>query len=83
MNITQREIEAGLRPAIHPNPSTKLDAKTLSLRIKWVNNLRSVVSRRMPKNKVGSPIISDVDLLLADSSEREEALEMTLKNKKQ
>ena len=45
-----------------------------ALRIKWVNALRAIVSRRMPKNKMGATIISDVDLLTASPAERLEAL---------
>lgn len=51
----------------HPNT-------LLKKRIRWVNTLRKIVGRRMPKNKVGQPIIGDVDLLLATKEERVEAI---------
>lgn len=51
----------------HPNASLKK-------RIRWTNTLRKIVGRRMPKNKVGSPLISDVDMLLAKKEERIEAI---------
>jgi hypothetical protein len=44
------------------------------LRVKWVNNLRTIVSRRMPKNKSGTALTSDVDLLLANPEEIAESI---------
>lgn len=85
-NLYQREITYGLRLENPPDlsqteyaPST--DSALLLKQIKWVNALRAVVSRRMPRNKCGVPVISDVDLLLATESEREEALEVLMKKK--
>jgi len=46
----------------------------LELRVKWINSLRMVVSRRCPKNNSGSPMVSDIDLLNASEEERCEAL---------
>lgn len=46
----------------------------MQFRIDWVNHLRTIVGRRMPKNKIGNPITSDIDLLLATIPERIEAL---------
>jgi hypothetical protein len=43
------------------------------IRVKWVNALREIVSRTVPTNKVGTPMISDVDLLCATPEERAEA----------
>ena len=51
------------------------DKSELEKRVKWVNRLRTVVGRRMPKNVMGVPLVSDVDLLFAHLSERIEALE--------
>lgn len=44
------------------------------LRVKWVNNLRTIVSRRMPKNKSGTALTTDVDLLLAEPEEIAESI---------
>ena len=54
------------------------DKTKLELRVKWINNLRSVVGRGMPKNKGGVALVSDVDLLLASTSQRAEALIRTI-----
>lgn len=51
-----------------------LDRDNLKLRVKWVNTLREIVARRCPRNKVGSPIVSDTDVILATAEEHEEAL---------
>lgn len=51
------------------------DKSELEKRVKWVNRLRTVVGRRMPKNVMGVPLVSDIDLLFAHVSERVEALE--------
>lgn len=45
------------------------------LRIRWINALRSIVAKNCPKNKMGSPLVSDIDLLTASLEERFEALE--------
>jgi len=50
----------------------------LELRIKWINALRAIVGRRVPKNKSGVPLVTDVDLLLAEPHERMEALTTAL-----
>jgi hypothetical protein len=55
------------------------DRDKLDLRVKWVANLRTVVSRRCPVNKVGSPIVSDLDLLASSSRELCEAALRTMK----
>ena len=47
---------------------------TQELRVRYVNFLRDIVARRMPKNKVGVAMVSDVDLLLAESNEHCEAI---------
>ena len=44
------------------------------LRVKWINTLRGIVSRRMPKNKMGWPICSDVDVILATNEELAESI---------
>lgn len=85
-SLYQREIASGLRLENPPDLSATeyvpcTDSALLLKKIEWVNALRAVVSRRMPRNKCGVPIISDVDLLLATESEREEALEVLMKRK--
>lgn len=50
------------------------DRSNLDLRVFWANKLRDIISIRAPKNKVGSPIVSDIDVLCAEPKEREEAL---------
>lgn len=48
-------------------------------RVAYLNSLRSVVSRKCPKNKGGVPLVSDFDLLAAEPQEKEEAFEMARK----
>lgn len=83
MTITEKEIAAGLRPAHYEDLSAQLwEPRTdTAKRVKWSNTLRAIVARRMPRNKLGVPMVSDVDLLLATEEEREEALEITFKKK--
>lgn len=45
-----------------------------SIRVKWVGHLHSIVARRCPLNKVGSPLVSDIDKMFANCEERAEAL---------
>ena len=59
--------QAGIKLGLH-------DTDNLELRVKWINALRMVVSRRCPKNNSGTPIVSDIDLLNASEEERCEAL---------
>ena len=47
------------------------------LRTKWVNKLRDIVAVECPKNKMGAPLVSDVDLLNASFEQRTEAFEKT------
>ena len=72
---------------IAPNPLRSLNAiqilkenivKDLKTRVKWIGILRDIVSRRMPKNKVGSPMTSDIDLHFATCEEHVEALLRTI-----
>lgn len=80
MTLLEKEIASGLRPAEYPDLSNEpWKSKPNSMRVKWVNKLRDIVARRMPKNKMGWPVVSDVDLLLATEDEREEALNWILK----
>lgn len=51
------------------------DRNNHALRVRWVNTLRKIVDRRMPVNKMGSPMTTDVDVLLATYAEHIEALE--------
>jgi len=62
-SIRQKEIAIGLT-----------DRDNLDIRVDWINALRTIVSRRLPKNKSGMSLISDIDLMLADDDERTEAL---------
>jgi len=55
-----------------------MDVANLALRVKWVNTLRNIVSKRCPVNHIGTPICSDVDLLLATTEELCEALLRTM-----
>lgn len=80
MTLLEKEIASGLRLSTYPDLSQtpwKPDANPM--RVKWVNKLREIVSRRMPKNKMGWPVVTDVDLLLAEEWEREEALNWIFK----
>jgi len=54
------------------------DRSNHALRIKWINNLRAIVSRRMPVNKMGSPMTNDVDLMTANADEVAEAILRTM-----
>lgn len=47
---------------------------SVPLRVKYLNALRSIIGKRMPKNKAGAAIISDYDLLDASAKEFSEAL---------
>ena len=51
------------------------DRSNHAIRVRWVNTLRKIVDRRMPVNKMGSPMTTDVDVLLATYAEHIEALE--------
>jgi len=55
---------------------------SLASRVKFVNALRSIVGRRMPKNKAGTPLVSDFDLIDAIISERAEAIEAAINQAK-
>lgn len=78
MTITEKQISLGLRPAKYFDRSSTtfdpLSDPSCGLKVKYVNALRAVVAKRMPRNRCGVPIVSDVDLLLADEWEIEEAL---------
>lgn len=50
------------------------DRNNHALRVRWVNTLRKLVDKRMPLNKMGSPMTNDVDVLLATEEEHLEAL---------
>ena len=54
---------------------SQLRALTLEQRAKFLAALREIVGRRVPRNKVGTPLISDFDLISADDAEIREALE--------
>ena len=46
------------------------DPANLDARVKWVAYLREVVALRCPKNAVGTPVVSDINLLQATARER-------------
>jgi hypothetical protein len=46
------------------------DPANLDARVKWVACLREAVAPRCPKNKMGTAIISDINLLQATARER-------------
>lgn len=46
------------------------DPANLDARVKWVACFREVVSIRCPRNKMGTPVVSDLDLLQASARER-------------
>ena len=54
------------------------DKDKFALRVKWINNLRKIVDRRMPLNKMGSPMTTDVDLMTANSEEVAESILRTM-----
>jgi len=51
-----------------------MDRSNREMRVKYVNALRKIVSLDCPKNKVGEPIVSDVDLLNANAMQQLDAL---------
>lgn len=65
--LHQAEMEAGLH-----------DTTNHLVRVKWVAALRDAVSHRCPKNKLGQPVVSDIDILVASLDERSAALEKIL-----
>lgn len=64
MNLAELEQAAGLH-----------DRTNVELRVRWVNKLRQLVGQTMPKNASGAALVSDIDLLLAGSSFRQQALQ--------
>lgn len=50
------------------------DRNNVELRVKWINALRVIVGRRIPKNKAGASLTSDVDLVLSTLEEQQEAV---------
>jgi hypothetical protein len=55
------------------------DRANVELRGNWAMALRKAVAPRCPVNKVGTPVVSDVDILLATLSERTQALQEVTK----
>lgn len=47
-------------------------------RVTMIGHLRRILGRRMPRNRAGTPVISDFDLLLATDAELDEAIRHTL-----
>jgi hypothetical protein len=54
------------------------DRNNLKIRVKFITCVRNVVSRRIPTNKVGASLMSDIDLLTVKSNEFCEAILKTL-----
>lgn len=54
------------------------DRDNHALRVKWINNLRMIVGRRIPKNVSGVPLTSDVDLMTATADEMTESILRTV-----
>jgi hypothetical protein len=85
-NITCVDSDDGLAnflPSFHNDLNLLANARnklinSLELRIKWSNTLRTVVARRCKKNKIGTPLVSDIDLLFADAPELLETLLKTI-----
>ena len=53
---------------------TILRSLDLSMKVRFLGDLRDVVGRRTPVNKVGSRMISDFDLIASSDEEIAEAL---------
>lgn len=51
------------------------DRKNSIMRVRWINALRRVVGKRIPKNAAGAALTSDVDLLLATDEEHLEVIQ--------
>lgn len=49
--------------------SCRKHINTPQLKVKYLNNLRNIVSRRLPRNKMGQAIVSDYDLVNASAEE--------------
>lgn len=65
--------------ARNPCASTNMDrttlrSLTLEQRVRFLAALRDIVGRRAPVNKVGTPLVSDFDLIAASDEEIQEAL---------
>jgi hypothetical protein len=69
-SIRQRQEELGLT-----------DRNNHALRVRWVNALRKLVDKRMPTNRMGSPMTTDVDVLLATEEEHLEVLKTLYENR--
>jgi hypothetical protein len=53
---------------------TALRSLTLEQRVNFLAALREIVGRRVPRNKVGTPLVSDFELIAASDDEIQEAL---------
>lgn len=62
--LTQAEAAIGLH-----------DKANLDLRIEWVSQVRLAVAHKCPRNKLGQPLVSDIDVALASLAERTQALQ--------
>ena len=75
--MTNNKCGGGLRPDDIGRYWDKLglhDRKNSIMRVRWINALRRVVGRRIPKNAAGAALTSDVDLLLATDEEHLEVI---------
>ena len=57
------------------------DNANAALRVKFVSALREIVGRRAPRNAMGTPLVSDVDLLCAGLDEWREAVDKVIGRK--
>lgn len=64
--------------AMHLAREHCIDVEDHKSRARYMNALREIVGRRLEKNKAGVPMVSDYDLVNAESSEHLEALLRTL-----
>lgn len=58
------------------------DRNNVGMRVAWINAVRDEVAPRCPKNKVGAPLVSDVDVMLATNQERATGLAKALQKLK-
>ena len=54
------------------------ERSNIALRVAWINAVRDEVAPGCPKNKVGAPLVSDVDVMLATNQQRATGLAKAL-----
>ena len=57
------------------------DNANVATRVKFINALREIVGRRAPRNAMGTPLVSDVDLMCAGLDEWREAVDKAIGRK--